>query len=195
MDMATDQGLLARPSKFLTLWTAYGGMPSHWQRYCTSDDYSHLHIIENMNEWRQAFLDIERDNLVSVKGERFDDRAFIELQDIHRRILLWVAEHHFVKGARVGDIARAPRFQNAEDQKELGDAHAIREKMLFFCERLNLMELKKSLDGRDVDRWQITDNNTLFQLHVFKEILASPKSNTAEDVAKLTSMRQGKPTP
>ena len=192
MEMASEQGLLASPNQFLTLWTAYGGMPSHWKRYCTGERYRHLHTMNNMNEWRQALLDIEGENLVSVKGERYDDRAYIELQDIHRRILLWIAENHFVKGARVRDIAKAQPFQNETDKKELGDENAIRQKMLFFCDRLNLMGLKKSLDGRDVDRWQISDNNTLFQLHVFKEILASEKINTPIDVSKLTRNPQGK---
>ena len=52
MEMASEQGLLARPSQFLTLWTAYGGMPSHWKRYCTEAKHRNLHTMNNMNEWR-----------------------------------------------------------------------------------------------------------------------------------------------
>ncbi len=70
--------------------------------------------MNNMNEWRQALLDIERENLVSMKGERFDGRAFIELRPEHRDILLWIAENHPNKGLRVGDVARGFELVNED---------------------------------------------------------------------------------
>ena len=166
MDMASEQGLLARPNQFLTLWTAYGGMPSHWQRYCTADKYSHLHKIEDMDEWRQAFLDIERDNLVTVKGERFDDRAFVELQPIHRDILLWIAENHPNKGLRAADVARGFEFGNED---------IIYKNLDFLRDRLKLMDTIWPIDKVDKCKWLITDNNTVFQLNVFREIFKTRK--------------------
>ena len=176
MEMASEQGLLARPSQFLTLWTAYGGMPSHWKRYCTEARYSNLHTMHNMNEWRQALLDIEGENLVSVKGERFDDRAFIELQPEHRKLLLWIAQNHLKKGVKVKDIAIEGTFGNEND---------INEKMVFFHDRLKLMDMVEPFDRKDFGKWQISDNNTLFQLNVFRELFESLIRKTQTDLDKI----------
>ena len=108
---------------------------------------------------------------MSVKGERFDDRVYIELQPEHRDLLLWVAKFHPNKGLRIKDIAREGVFGNAVD---------IQKNMEFFLDRLKLMNSFGHLDKLDQEKnfkWYITDNNTLFQLNVFREMF-KPMNHT-----------------
>ena len=55
MEMAAEQGILESPGRFLALWTAFGGMPRNWERYCIGQRYAHLHDIEDQKAWRKAF--------------------------------------------------------------------------------------------------------------------------------------------
>lgn len=122
--------------------------------------------MNNMNEWRQALLDIEGENLVSEKGERFDDRAFVELRLEHRDILLWIAKNHPNKGLRVGDVARG---------FELVNEGFIYKNLDFLRDRLKLMDIIWPIDKVGKCKWLITDNNTVFQLNVFREMFKTRK--------------------
>lgn len=164
MEMAAEQGLLEEPSRFLTLWTAYGGMPLYWLRYCTENTYAHLHTIKDMDDWRKEFLAIEENNMLAVKGERFDDRTYIELQPLHTEILLWFAKSHHNTGFSVNDIVHEGVF---------GEEIEIEKKMFFFQDKLKLMKNVNPFDKfkeKHYQKWFISDNNTLFQLNVYREM-------------------------
>ncbi len=186
LEMATDQGILTRPDQFLTLWTAYGGMPSHWKRYCTGKTYAHLRTVENIDVWRRNFLEIEEYNLWSSKYERFDDRAYVELKPEHSELLLWIAQNHLKKGVKVKDIAIEGTFGNEKD---------INEKMVFFQNKLKLMDMVRPFDRKDFGKWQISDNNTLFQLNVFRELFENLNRETQTDLDKIIREPSFKETP
>lgn len=86
--VADEHGILAEPGKFLTLWTAYGGMPRNWRRYCMDESHAHLHDIADEHTWRQEFLKVDHQILENGYRERFDDRDFVELQPEHRNLFL-----------------------------------------------------------------------------------------------------------
>ncbi len=169
MEMANKQGLLAEPKKFLTLWTAYGGMPRHWHRYYTGKSHIHLHDIRDINEWRHSLLEIERDILKRDMEERFDTKAYIELPEIHREILL-----HIGRNKPNGDnlTGLSSIFKN----KETRDRALIQ-----MTNSLELIEGNSPFYTEGPIRWRIVDNNTLFQILVFREIVA-PKPGTKEEM-------------
>ena len=160
MTMAAEQGVLADPHRFLTLWTAYGGMPSHWHRYYTGPDYMHLHKKENDKEWRQDWLKVEGDLLMNDERERWDAKAWIELKDEQREIMLWLGQNHPHRGATISDMPPTLRELPGRD----GALRVLTEQLKLLRPTLPLLE-----KGRY--RWIIIDNNTLFQTHVFPELV------------------------
>ncbi len=167
LTVAEDHGILAEPGKFLTLWTAYGGMPRNWRRYCMANSHAHLHGISDMNEWRQEFLKIEHQVLENGYRERFDDRAFVELQPEHRNLFLWIGERH-PRGVQLREIPG-----------KYGNNPAKIELLRFMRNRVGLMGKNMPFGIEEQSRWRITDNNTLFQVGVFPEIWkVSPREKT-----------------
>ena len=93
LEMAAEHGILAHPSRFLTLWTAYGGVPEHWRRFAgdpISDEVNarRLGTWPDGRSWRRAFLGAEQETLHSDPEARFDNRAFIALAEPHREVLM-----------------------------------------------------------------------------------------------------------
>lgn len=159
MEMASEQGILAESGKFLTLWTAYGGVPRNWERYCTDGRFAHLHSIPNEQTWRDAFLEAER-SFLAEPMERFDARTFIELEASVREILLWFGRTK----PRGAQLSRLPT--------ELGDLAAKLEACELLRIDLDLMDRYGPLLKTDHARWKITDQYTLFQVCVFRELMS-----------------------
>ena len=159
MEMAAEQDILAEPGKFLTLWTAYGGVPSNWERYCTDGRFAHLHSIPDKETWKDAFLDAERAFLAEPM-ERFDARTFIELEASVRDIMLWFGRTK----PRGEQLSKLPR--------ELGDMDAKLEACELLRTDLDLMDRYGPLLKTDHARWKITDQYTLFQICVFRELMS-----------------------
>ncbi len=160
--VADEHGILVEPGKFLTLWTAYGGMPRNWRRYCTANSHAHLHDIADEHTWRQEFLKIEHQILQKGYHERFDDRAFVELQPEHRDLFLWIGERH-PRGVQLRQIPR-----------EYGANPAKIELLIYLKQRVGLMEKNAPFGKKDEPRWRISDNNTLFQVGVFPGLWKDP---------------------
>jgi len=167
MAMAAEQGILADPGKFLTLWTAYGGMSRNWERYCIGPRYTHLHGINDEISWRKAFLAVEHEVL---KGpmERFDDRAFIELDEQHRDLLLWIGRGP-VKGQYLHEAPKQLRT-GAEKQKSVHVLSRWHE----------LLKTKAPVMTRNFPRWVMADNNTRMQINVFRELVSSPRTKETD---------------
>ncbi len=170
MEMAAEQGILADPHRFLTLWCAYGGMPRNWKRYCTDRDYSHLHGIKDTAEWRQAFLTAEAQTLLDAE-ERFDGRSFIELAGKERDVLLWIGRNAR-RGIRHNRLADAVKATRAEMEQAY---HVLRN-------HLQLVEDTGPWMTKAMPRWRITDNNTLFRINVFPELVVKGARRKGLDV-------------
>ena len=95
LEMASEQGFLRHPARFLTLWSAYGGVPKHWHRFASSNRTAKLRdftLWPDDSAWRRAFLDDER-RLLADPEERFDNAAYVELAPQTREVLLWLARN------------------------------------------------------------------------------------------------------
>ena len=161
MKVAQEYGLLhlEETNRFLTLWTAYGGIPGKWESYCTGRDYAPLHKIDDLRNWQNEFLLYERDMLVKNPEARWDNKAYVELQPSHRELLHWLAESEYrrVWGAPVEEIYQALPGKFTRDTVRVLKTHLeLIDKSAFYLEN-------------DKAWWRITDSNTLYQLDVFKE--------------------------
>lgn len=162
LEMAAEHGILAHPSRFLTLWTAYGGVPKHWRRFAgdpVSDGVNArgLGAWPDGRSWRRAFLGAEQEVLRSDPEARFDNRAFIELAEPHREVLLWLGRRR-PKGAVVQDFPQ-------ELHQRAGPT--LQESLNALEQHLELVEP----DGEFLERgnsWRVSENSTLFQICVLQ---------------------------
>ncbi len=65
--MAAEQELLRNPGRFLTLWTACGGIPRNWEAFANSDESAaklrDFSAWPDDDAWRRAFLEWQEDRL------------------------------------------------------------------------------------------------------------------------------------
>ena len=159
MIMAAEQGILVGPEKFLTLFTAYDGLPRHWERYCTDERYEELHTITDERQWRQDWLAVER-KVLDEPRERWDSKVWIELKDTQRDLLLWIGQNK-PRGVRLSRIAPELDLGTLDDKLE----------MLKHLRRwLGMVDQTVLVGESDKPRWAITELNTLFQINVFRDI-------------------------
>ncbi|MCY3673706.1 MAG: ATP-binding protein [Paracoccaceae bacterium] len=165
MEMAAEQGILASPGKFLTLWTAYGGMPRSWERYFTADSHAHLHSLQDENQWRRQFLASEMD-VLSDEGEHFDAQAWIQLPEEQRDLILWLG-HNEPRGVLFKELP--PKFRSNQFRYETEKLSGNRLRLLMVNGPLI------PLPDKSHDKILIADQTTIFQTNVFREIVSPGK--------------------
>ena len=179
-EMAAEQGILARPGRFLTLWTAWGGLPRCWERLVTDLRYAQVldpAAIPDDGEWRREFLRIERETLEEPM-ERFDSKAIVELSPDLRDALIWMSRRS-ARGGPAGEIAAAIGGR---------DPQTVHRALFDLEQHLELVRLHNPLFSGS-NQWRISDNNTLFQLSVFRDLYEPDRPvsrGTAETGAPLT---------
>ena len=176
LGMADGQGFLRNPGRFLTLWTAFGGIPRNWKAFASSDDDAErlrdFAAWPDDRSWRIAFLDWQRRRLMGNPRERFDNRSFIELAPPHREVLLWLA----LNAPRGATLPEFPAGLRHPDRNP-----PLRESLEVLRKHLELIKQTGEFHGDDEGRWAISDNNTLFQLSVYPEMF-KPGGRTDESV-------------
>ncbi len=169
LEVASEQGFLERPGLFLTMWTAFGGIPRNWERFATGTESAGLRDFSAWrcdDAWRLAFLELQRE-IVNNPDERFDSKAFVELAGETREALLWLALN-WPRGAKLRQFPKELRGRDPE--KSLGPA------MKMLSEYLELAEMREPFlrsietypNGKGTRCWRISDNNTIFQIAVLR---------------------------
>ncbi|MCY4542854.1 MAG: ATP-binding protein [Rhodobacteraceae bacterium] len=161
MEMAREHGFLAHPGRFMTLWTAFGGLPSQWEGFAVDRDAEALRDFAawlDDDDWRLAFLDRQRARIVEVAGERYDDGAFVELAPATRDLLLWLGRHA-PRGAREHELPAALR-KRADPPLEESCGTLVRHLEL-------LAGRVEFLGDSRFCNWTVTDCLAKFQIHVF----------------------------
>jgi len=201
MGMAAKQNFLSRPGRFLTLWTAYGGVPRFWERFATDNARaSEFHTEADDEAWRRKFIEAERQRL-DDNAERFDAYVHASLEERLRLILLMIA-HNPRGGMTTNDIAN--QFRGKTDRLEaameagdfvtdavrksaeagLVEASVIEDEIVKLWQRLEwVVSSSGPLDAGSPTRWRIDDLNSLFQLQMFPELFAHGKGLDDEDIS------------
>ena len=173
LEMADDHGWLEYPKRFLTLWTAFGGIPRNWKRFADPDsDVANVDLPIDDDAWRIDFLKQELSRVINDDNERFDSKAFVELNDLPRELLVWMATHkpngEEETKIRQSILGSARRPKNIDEW----EANAKRDRewdwaLRVLCNHLNMIEPYKPFGDRSKPlSWRIHDNTTLFQLAV-----------------------------
>ena len=92
LDMADDHGWLEYPKRYLTLWTAFGGIPRNWEQFAEPENaVGNFDQWDDHDAWRTAFVKRELSRVIQDKDERFDSKAYVELDEMPRKLLVWMA--------------------------------------------------------------------------------------------------------
>ena len=186
LEMAAEQGFLTHPGRFLTLWTAFGGVPRHWNRFATGARTARLRDFgawPDDRTWRLAFL-AEQRRILQDPEERCDNKAFIELAAENRDVLLWLARNR-PRGAR---MRRFPEKLHGDHPDSLWNSLNVLRLHLELIEgRRPFRQWKDDWDPETV-RWRLADNNTMFQIAVMRigreAAKKKPDANLDDDEAK-----------
>ena len=172
LEMASEQGFLQHPARFLTLWSAFGGVPKHWRRFTEDDratNLSNFLLWPDDSAWRKAFIDNECELLVDPE-ERFDSSSFVELAPQPREVLLWLANNR----------PRGATTQELQDKLNRSGDQAILDALRVLQRHLELVEPKGQFNVKGAGRWRIIDNRTLFQITAFPEMFDTGETRLAE---------------
>ena len=172
LEMAAEQGFLRHPARFLTLWSAFGGVPKHWHRFAEDDKTAKLRnftLWPDDSAWRQAFIDNER-VLLDNPEERFDSSSFVELAPQPREALLWLARNR-PRGATTDQLQAGLGW--SEDQEVLNSLWVLEQ-------HLGLVEPKGQFRVEGTARWRLIDNRTLFQITAYPELFEIGKTRRPE---------------
>ena len=173
LEMAAEHDFLRNPGRFLTLWTACGGIPRNWEAFANSDESAaRLRDFSRWpddDSWRRAFLGWQEERLRGP-DERFDSRSYVELDEPHRKVLEWLAHN---KARRGSEFWRFPEELRDRAKPGLAESLKVLSSHLELVERVGEFWRKPALTWRSDLRWQrspdlwrIRDNDTLFQLAV-----------------------------
>ncbi len=181
------------PGRFLTLWTAYDGLPHNWERFATSEAAAPLRdasrwpsageSAKEEADWQRAFLDMERNHLAQARDARLNTRTFIELPGPMQQIIIWMGRHprraYTLKQllTETGvDVHVMPPYLDREDPGLRYGVPTPPEttiaRMLGDMEwNVGMVHLRQRLVKEPV--WMIHDNTTMFQVGVMGDVFAA----------------------
>ncbi|MCY4305055.1 MAG: ATP-binding protein, partial [Aestuariivita sp.] len=90
-EMALDQGWASHQNRLLTLWTAYNGLPRHWDYFHKDGDLSDFSNIPDDGAWTRQFMKREEHRRTSP-GEGFQDQMEVQLRPSDCAIVRWLGE-------------------------------------------------------------------------------------------------------
>ncbi|MXX91106.1 MAG: ATP-binding protein [Boseongicola sp. SB0677_bin_26] len=164
LEMAGEQGFLNHPSKFLTMHTAFGGMPSIWKSFSRGrSPERELDAWEGDGAWRRAFIDWTARYLAEEPMDQWDNAQFIELSPENRAVLDEIAS---TNGGKTAAQIRGLLNMSNED---------VRRALKTLSEHLEFVTPSWNFFANEA-RWCLSDNSTLFQVRVLGDSLAPNRS-------------------
>ena len=173
LEMADDHGWLKYPKRFLTLWTAFGGIPRNWERFANPKNaLGNFREWTNDDAWRTAFVKHELSRVIRKNEERYDSKAFVDLAALPRELLVWMANHR-PNGEEETKIRQSilgypPRPTDIDEWEANANTNRAWEWALHVLySHLDMIEPYQPYGECSKTRsWRIRDNTTLFQLAV-----------------------------
>lgn len=201
-EVVRDRGWDRHPNRLLTLWTAYGGMPGHWERFSRETALSDFERASDDGAWTADFLAFEEDYRRMPSGD-FAGWMEVALRPLDRDIVTWLAE---TRGGRSLDTlpgrletALAARFREEfPAQAEMPSGH-MAERLLedeilprLSGRHLGLLARRDALDDRGAARWHVSDNHARFQIDVLEgaeRAAAAARITASDEVSRIRSER------
>ncbi len=154
LEMAAAQGFLRHPSRMLTMYTAFGGMPGQWEQFALEDPAGRdIDTWDDAGAWRRTFIEGRRRSLDENPEDHWDDAAFIELSPQNRAVFNLIA-------------SRGGGFTEAEIRGELGLSEQDAYMALKALQRYLQLIGKSAPFTGGVPRLRVCDNPALFQMRI-----------------------------
>ena len=173
LEMADDHGWLEYPKRYLTLWTAFGGIPRNWEQFAEPNNaVGNFDQWSDDDAWRTAFVKRELSRVIRDKDERFDSKAYVELDEMPRKLLVWMAtnkpngeQEKKIRQSILGNVRPPTDYDEWKANAKLDREWEWALDVLY-----NLLEMIEPYqpygDYSEPQCWRIRDNTTLFQLAV-----------------------------
>lgn len=168
--MACDQGWLRDPRQFLTLYSAYGGVPGLWHEYYQEEQLRDNLVCTNYEQWRPRFWRYESLRPLLNQRQSYDYKGLIELTNHARRLLATLID------INPGGTPRTALFSYPEgatkQQKEVyrktvaKTIKVLENELQMITGVYKLGQLKSN-----PHKYKLTDNDTRHQLLVGKQKL------------------------
>jgi len=185
--VAAEHGLLSRPGRFLTLWTAFQGMPGLWKDFVIdeeNDGAALRNFLDNPDdrEWRRGFLEREIARLSDPK-RRFDAKAWLSLAPGLRPVMATLGARENRGGMTVQGILAGMRAMKETGQVDFPegkpDVEGLWDDLEELREHLGLIDSHcLFLDPGSVQYWRL-DGLPLYQTRVFSEWFGHPEGAIA----------------
>ncbi|MCY4287688.1 MAG: hypothetical protein OXC63_03765 [Aestuariivita sp.] len=179
-ETAKDQGWDGNPNRLLTLWTAYNGLPGHWQRFAREKQLSDFTQISDDADWTRQFLAME-DSYRKLPDGPFHSQLEVELRASDLAIIRWLASRPsgYSINTDLKDSDHCSAFaeiktalQQERPDEEISDdnisekvSDAIQKRMS--GEHLGLLAAHSPLNSEKSTKWSVSDNFAQFQLKIF----------------------------
>ena len=205
-DMARDQGWDQNPNRLLTLWTAYNGIPGHWERFRRNDDaISDFRCIHDDDEWTRRFLAAE-DRHRKNPGGRFKDQMEVQLRSSDLILVRWLAEkpsgRHILNDLKKTEnqpifqriktaLQREYRAEDINDEAvEIKINDAIEQRLS--GTHLGFLRPRELLNSDGIIKWAVNDHFAQFQMQVIEPFENARKREiTQKDQLKQMANAEG----
>lgn len=169
LQMASDNGWLRDPRQFLTLYSAYGGIPGLWATYRQAESRNLDLQFDNHDRWRERFWQYESLRPLRDERESYGYKGYVELEKNAERILLLMSGKP--KGIPRGEILNLPRPENFRHDSEFANSlwrETIEGNLKMLESHLQFIKGIKLFDGGSgaPRNYHIVDNDTRHQLLV-----------------------------
>ncbi len=185
LDVVREHGWDRRPRRFLTLWTAFGGLPREWERFAQLDGPSahlahgwppltgdHARDYKVDQGWHRDFVAHAERHLRNDADLRWDNAAFIDLPPATAQILC-------LMGLDVGTVKmQSPlAIQKRMDAELVLPVWAIRKELKHFMDDLDVVGSQDMYTGPSGNEclWYMKDNTALFQMALAPDLFHSTR--------------------
>ena len=173
MEMASDQGLLRNPYRFLTLYSAFGGMPGAWRAFIEDGDHAKLErkdpystgsragLLAGHQEWTGELIRGEAMLLHKDSDSKWDSQNFVYLTDQDRKMFSYICG--YAKGRTVRQLAG--KFGIAIDD--------FSKETVRLCSRLELIDAFPHYFGKREHpdtSWRVSDPVACFQKKILDRL-------------------------
>ena len=182
LQMASDNGWLHDPRQFLTLYSAYGGVPGLWVKYQEAEEDNPELKIQDYDSWRSRFLRYESLRPLKDEREGYGYKGYVELEKNAERVLMLMSRKpKGIPRTEIFNLARPANFSNDNEFAKALWSETMERTLKVLESHLQFIKGIKLFDGGELapQNYHIVDNDTRHQLLVKRLEL------TAEDIDRI----------
>lgn len=177
LQMACDHGWLSEPRQFLTMYSAFGGMPGLWRNYYLEESRSKWGTAEwdtavwagpsaseNYKAWQMDFWRSESLRPLQNVREGYDYKGFVELNPVAELILTEISKKpNGTRRATIYNMEEIPELAGRYGWKE-----TIRRNLVVLEKHLQIIKETRPYLNREESaaKYRMVDNDTRHQLLV-----------------------------